>query len=505
MINLNHSEKQNVSKNNIKPKIDILGFPLSLIMIILVITIMHIWIAYDASQGIFTSSWHHLISVLLFTMVLAEILKVIGKKTPILKDIGGGAILCLLVPAFIFNYNFFPSEISNRFFQFQAAFREKISYFNKNSSIGFSELFVSSLVCGSLLGIRKDILKRNGIKFLSLVIVSLFISAIVVGIAGILFRPIGGINTIPNSSYNNFLNSIFYIFVPISCGGLTCGIIPLVKVFSQGIPIYEDFFKTHIITSLLIGGIISVIFGGLIKKIFGNSKYGSPNGDLEKLTVPDQKNLVQIQKKSINHTKNSTLIEKTSLSRIKTGLVAIFALYIFSNVLRFLLLKLVLSENIAKYLPPTIIFLVLLVLLVKFFDLISDNYVQSISQASQFITQTFSSCILVVVGVNINIGIVMNKMVDLAFLSTCILCVGTTALVAAIIGNKVGFYPVQSSIAAGLCANSIGGAGNIAILEASNALKLTPYAQIATRIGGDLTVIIASIVFPLFYSINPGI
>ncbi|MDV3171321.1 MAG: 2-hydroxycarboxylate transporter family protein [Candidatus Phytoplasma australasiaticum] len=31
-------------------------------------------------------------SVLLFTMILAEILKVIGKKIPILKDMGGGAI-----------------------------------------------------------------------------------------------------------------------------------------------------------------------------------------------------------------------------------------------------------------------------------------------------------------------------------------------------------------------------------------------------------------------------
>ncbi|MDV3168674.1 MAG: hypothetical protein Q8776_02465, partial [Sweet potato little leaf phytoplasma] len=42
------------------------------------------------------------------------------------------------------------------------AFRERISFFNKNSNIGFSEFFVASLVCGSLLSIDKFILKKNG-------------------------------------------------------------------------------------------------------------------------------------------------------------------------------------------------------------------------------------------------------------------------------------------------------------------------------------------------------
>ncbi|MDV3169208.1 MAG: 2-hydroxycarboxylate transporter family protein, partial [Candidatus Phytoplasma australasiaticum] len=167
-----------------------------------------------------------------------------------------------------------------------------------------------------------------------------------------------------------------------------------------------------------------------------------------------------------------------------------------------LLLKLWPSTNLEKYIPPTIIFLVILVLLIKFFDLISDNYIQYINQASKFITQSFSSCILVVVGININILMIINRISNLSFLFTCIACVLTTALTSAIIGNKMGYYPVQASIAAGLCANSIGGAGNLAILEASDSLELSPYAQISTRLGGDLTVIVASIFFPLFYFIN---
>ncbi|MDV3143961.1 MAG: 2-hydroxycarboxylate transporter family protein, partial [Candidatus Phytoplasma australasiaticum] len=64
----------------------------------------------------------------------------------------------------------------------------------------------------------------------------------------------------------------------------------------------------------------------------------------------------------------------------------------------------------------------------------------------------------------------------------------------------IGFYPVEGSITGGLCTISIGGAGNIAILSASNLMNLFPYAQIATRIGGALIVFISAFTYPIFYS-----
>ncbi|MDO7983788.1 2-hydroxycarboxylate transporter family protein [Candidatus Phytoplasma fabacearum] len=497
-MNISSSINDSTFHSYKKPKLKILGFSIWFALVLLMISIIHIWTSYDAYKGQFNASWHNLISVLLFTMILAEILKVIGNKIPIVKDMGGGAIFCLLLPAFLFNYNFFPRNLETSLMQFQSAFRERISFFNKNSNIGFSEFFVASLVCGSLLSIDKFILKKNGPKFLFLVILSLICSGLITGILGIFLKPIGGIDNVPGSHHNSFLDAIFFIFVPISCGGLTCGIIPLIKVFSQGIVRFEDAFKNHIITSLLIGGILSVMFGGLIKKFFGNSEYSSPEGEL------DKNNIHKLSSNRFNSLKNESKDNNSDLSflNMKMGLLIIFALYALSSIFRTLLLKLWPSSNLEKYVPPTIIFLVILVLLIKFFDLISENYIQNINQASKFITQSFSSCILVVVGININILMIIDRISNLSFLFTCIACVFTTALASAIIGNKMGYYPVQASIAAGLCANSIGGAGNLAILEASDSLELSPYAQISTRLGGDLTVIVASIFFPLFYFIN---
>lgn len=58
--------------------------------------------------------------------------------------------------------------------------------------------------------------------------------------------------------------------------------------------------------------------------------------------------------------------------------------------------------------------------------------------------------------------------------------------------NNVGFYPVEAAITAGLCTNSMGGTGNIAVLSASDRMGLIPFAQMATRLGGALVLISAS-------------
>jgi Na+/citrate or Na+/malate symporter len=508
---------KNIPSKSIKKQITILGFPLYLILIILSISICYLYFSFSIvkveqvkngktdiiEKGLI--KWHNLIGVLLFTMVIAELFKIIGKKTPILKDIGGGAILSLLVPAFIFNYSFTFLNDHFKFNLFQQGFRDNIKIFN--GTIGFLEMFVASLVAGSLLGIEKNMLKKNGLKFLSLVIISLIVSALVVGIAGFILNPIGGIDGIGGSERNGFLNSLFYIFIPIASGGLTCGIIPLSNIFSQGkekITVgadktVKDLFTAHIVTALLIGGIISVIFSGLIKKIFGKSKFSSPTGSLEKevfsvLNQTKGENSIEIQKEE----------NKISFEQIKTGFVSIFALYAVSSMIRsFLVFLFSKKHTIAENLiPPTIIFLVVLVLFFKVFDVISDTFVKSIEQASKLVTNNLSSAVLVAIGITIDINAVIKNISNINFFIVSVLAVSTTSLTAALVGNKMGYYPVQASIAGGLCANSIGGVGNLAILEASDSFELMPYAQISTRIGGDLVVIAASIFYPLFYVIT---
>ncbi|MCJ2130233.1 2-hydroxycarboxylate transporter family protein, partial [Methylobacterium sp. E-045] len=55
------------------------------------------------------------------------------------------------------------------------------------------------------------------------------------------------------------------------------------------------------------------------------------------------------------------------------------------------------------------------------------------------------------------------------------------------VGRRLGMYPIETAIV-NACHSGQGGTGDVAILTAANRMALMPFAQIATRIGGALTV-----------------
>ncbi|MDV3170817.1 MAG: 2-hydroxycarboxylate transporter family protein [Candidatus Phytoplasma stylosanthis] len=486
-----NNDKKNISSNLKKKKTNILGLSKSIIFFIFILCVIHIYLSFDIDKKeVKLDNWNNFMSMLLITMVMASIFKYIGSKIFFLKSIGGGTILSLLVPSFIFNYDFG----NGTFFAIQSLFKKRIEFFTKNTEIGFLDFFVSSLIVGSIFGISRNFLKRLFKRFIPLVIISLIISALVVGTLGIIFKPIAGIEGINKTTFHPFIDSIFYIFIPIASGGIAAGIVPLSKIFSQRRPADENLFKSHLMPSLLVAGIISVIISGLIKKIFGKTKYSGPNNIMEKkhISLQDEKKILK-KENNIN------------FNNLNTGLVIIFSFFVFSSICRNLILKLLeltsVSSIIKYYIPPVIVFLAVFMLLFQFFNSksIPLNYIQGVEQACKFIQTNFTSVILVMLGSTVDINKVIVSISNFYFLITCFLCVITTALSSAIIGDKFGYYPVQSSIVAGLCSNSIGGAGNLAILEASDSLELMTYAQVSTRLGGLIVVIISSIFFPFFY------
>ena len=58
------------------------------------------------------------------------------------------------------------------------------------------------------------------------------------------------------------------------------------------------------------------------------------------------------------------------------------------------------------------------------------------------------------------------------------------------VGRWVNLYPIEAAIV-NACHSGQGGTCDVAILTAANRIELMPFAQIATRIGGAVTVTIA--------------
>jgi malate:Na+ symporter len=64
------------------------------------------------------------------------------------------------------------------------------------------------------------------------------------------------------------------------------------------------------------------------------------------------------------------------------------------------------------------------------------------------------------------------------------------------VGRLVNLYPIDAAIV-NACSGQ-GGTGDVAILTAANRMQLMPFAQIATRIGGAITITLTLIALARF-------
>ena len=79
-----------------------------------------------------------------------------------------------------------------------------------------------------------------------------------------------------------------------------------------------------------------------------------------------------------------------------------------------------------------------------------------------------------------------------ANLVTIVATVATLMTTGFFVGRWVKLYPIEAAIV-NACHSGQGGTGDVAILTAANRMQMMPFAQIATRIGGAITVTLALI------------
>jgi Na+/citrate or Na+/malate symporter len=143
--------------------------------------------------------------------------------------------------------------------------------------------------------------------------------------------------------------------------------------------------------------------------------------------------------------------------------------------------------------------MIILVAVSKATGIIPKEFETSAQQWSQFVMKNWTSALLVGIGISmIDLGAVINAISPM-YLLLVFVVVGGVALGAGIGGKLVGFYPIESSITAGLCTTNMGGTGDIAVLSAANRMELLPFAQIATRICGALILIVSSILIQVLF------
>ena len=125
----------------------------------------------------------------------------IGKRTPVLRNIGAAAIFATFIPSALAYYKLLPPQIEKSVIEFT-------KYTN------FLYLFIACIIVGSILSMDRQVLVQGFLK----IFVPLAIGSIAAGIVGTLVGTLLGLG-----AYHTF----FFVVIPIMAGGVGEGAIPL--------------------------------------------------------------------------------------------------------------------------------------------------------------------------------------------------------------------------------------------------------------------------------------
>ena len=281
------------------------------------------------------------------------------------------------------------------------------------------------------------------------------------------------------------VKALLLIALPIMGGGMGAGATPLSKIFeSTGTMSAAD--AISIMTpAVAIGNAISIVMAGIIVKIIKDKKWNG-NGALMQAGSVDPKELEispEMQKKR----------DDINVINLGIGLLVSCSFFIWGFIL---------SGLWKNYVSSTVTihayaWMIITVAICKIFNLIPEHIEIACYQWFQFIMKNLTTTLLVGIGLcYLNINTVIETF-TLQYLLLCLVtCLGAF-FGAAIVGKLVGFYPVESGLTAGLCMANMGGTGDVAVLSAANRMELMPFAQISSRLGGAIILLLGSLMLSL--------
>ena len=146
---------------------------------------------------------------------------------------------------------------------------------------------------------------------------------------------------------------------------------------------------------------------------------------------------------------------------------------------------------------PTYAWMIIAVVLVKGTGIMSEEQEDAAREWGHFAIHSWTAAALTGIGATlIDLKTILSTITPF-YLLTVVLVVAAITLTATFVGKKMGFYPIESAIAAGMCTTNMGGSGNVAVLSSAKRMELLPFAQIVTRSCGALMLTLGGVLVQL--------
>nr|WP_208764046.1 2-hydroxycarboxylate transporter family protein [Bradyrhizobium macuxiense] len=364
----------------------------------------------------------------------------LGKRLPVLRNVGAAAIFATFIPSALVYYKLLPGPIEKSIVEF-------------TKFTNFLYIYIAAIIVGSILGMDRNVLIKGFLK----IFVPLGVGSIAAGAVGTLVGMLLGLG-----AYKTF----FFIVVPIMAGGVGEGAIPLSIGYSAILGQPQGDFFAMVLPPVMLGSLTAILFSGMLNYVGKKYPHLTGEGRLQ----PGGADVLESASTDA-HDRVST-IDIPAIAG--AGLTAI-VLY---------LLGVMLNHLIGLPAPVAMLFLAVAA---KLSSAVSPRLQSGGLIVFRFVQIGMTYPLLFAIGVAMTPWAKLMSAFTVPNLITIVATVFTLMATGALVGRLMGMYPIETAIV-NACHSGQGGTGDVAILTAADRMQLMPFAQIATRIGGAITV-----------------
>lgn len=381
----------------------------------------------------------------LFSFILEEI----GKHIPILNSLGGKVLVVTFLPSYLVYMDWLPNSTT----------KIVTDFMNNNN---FLAVFIALLIVGSISAMNRKTLIQASMR----IIVVLLICEVVGPLVGMGFGMLLGL-----SAYKSY----FFIVAPIMAGGVGEGALPLSLGYAAIISMGQQDIFAQILPCVMLGSLVAVIEAGILRQVGVKKPNLTGNGRL----VESDDSADEL----------GSLSSKSDTANITKMLI--------SGILAITLYMLGVWVNSVIHLPAPIVLLIV-VMVAKMLGWIPDSVQEGGKSLYSLTVKGISPLLLFGVGVAMTPWkSLVTVFTNVPMLLTIFVTVTAIILAAFFSAKLLGMYPVDTAIAVSCCSGQ-GGTGALAILAAGDRMNLMPFAQVAVRLGGAITVTLSIFLMRFF-------
>ncbi|MFE1954569.1 2-hydroxycarboxylate transporter family protein [Streptomyces sp. NPDC059524] len=373
-----------------------------------------------------------------FAFTLAEI----GRRLPVVRSIGGAALFVTIVPSYLAYKGVIPG-----------AAVESIGGFFTDTKV--LSLFIAFVIVGSILSMDRTLLIRGFAK----IFVPLAAGSVVALVVGTAVGTAMGLG---------LKHTVFFIVIPIMAGGVGEGAIPLTIGYAAIVSTSQGELLAQVLPAVFVGNLTAVLLAGLLSYLGRRRPALTGDGRLDAAPGPD---LLDAAGPGPGGT-------QVSAAQVAAAGITAVTLYLVG----------VLAYDLFDF-PAPVVMLVLAVVLKLVHGVTprlqhGARFVCDFCLAAMAFPMLFTFSATQTPWQTLVNGFAAGPLITIATTVCALVATGFAA------SRRVNLHPVEGALVVSTH-SGMGGAGDIAILTAADRMRLMPFAQIATRIGGGITVAIA--------------